>query len=146
MALSAPSIQQKRFAGSVAWERGLSINVWPETSSGVSGLIKALQAKPALPIVEWQVDAIRNALASCVASVDGFDPTPYSELPTDRAEANKLLNVLNKILNPPDLTHAAYRQALESADAYVTAYVEGEKPESERTDIAASVVTEEVPF
>lgn len=145
MALSAPSIQQKRFAGIIAWERGKKIDVYPETSSALSGLISALQQLPALPVTEQQVDLIRTRLAECVTAVPGFDPTPFSELPEDRAEANRMLNTLRQVLNPRDKTRAEFVQARDSFEAYVSDATQAAG--AARADVTESVVTdEEVPF
>jgi len=144
MALSAPTIRQKRFAGVLAWERGKKIAVWPETSSGLSGLIAGLMEMPALAITEKQVEIIRGLVVDCVASVPGFDPAEFSELPEDRATGNRMISTLKRVLNPPEKTRAEFVQARDSFDAYLV----GESDATPDADhVAASVVTdEEVPF
>lgn len=93
------SPQQRQFAGQVAWERDLRITHWPSTTSGLRTLIAKLQAEyPPAPIADWQVDAIRERVERAIVEVPDFDPTAFSAIPDNRTDANKLLRVLNGML------------------------------------------------
>jgi hypothetical protein len=140
MALTAPSPQQRQFAGQIAWERGKKIATMPTTSSALNGLIQSLLANHApLPAMDWQIDRYRRLLAECVAKVENFDPTGFSELPADRAAANKATFALQKMLN-----RVEYRSAVSNADQYL---VDEDSPEAAAVDVAATVVeTDDIPF
>jgi hypothetical protein len=149
MALSAPTGRQKQYAGILAWERGKKIAVWPETSSGVSGLINSLMLMPALPITEQQVELIRGHIADAIACPFEFDPAEYATLPDNRADANKTIAALKRVMNPPDKTRAAFIESRDAAAAYLVVHpdeVSGTSPYDAVADGPGPVEDEEVPF
>jgi hypothetical protein len=143
MALTAPKDTQKRFAGQLAWERGKKIAQMPETSSALSGLISTLLSMEPLEATEWQIERHRRLVAECVAKVDGFDPADYSELPADRAAANRIAYGLQKRLNAVE-----YRAAQANASSFLVDEDSPEAAEVEKTSAAeaATVADADVPF
>lgn len=100
MALVSP--RSMRFAGQLAWERGLKIEVRPANQTEASKLIDDLLAgKHGAPIAvaDWQLDAIRERIVECVEKVSNFDASAFAELPEDRASANKAIRELDRMLN-----------------------------------------------
>lgn len=101
MSMLAPSPQQRRLAGQVAWERGRKIN-WSAitNSSQLSVIIDRMKAELSpLPATEAQVNAYGKVLAACVERVEGFDAEAYAEVPTDRTSANIALFNMRKELS-----------------------------------------------
>lgn len=100
--MSLVSPRSMRFAGQLAWERGLKIEVRPtnqtEASKLIDDLLAGIHGAP-IAVADWQLDAIRERIVECVEKVPNFDASEFSELPSDRASANKAIRELDRMLN-----------------------------------------------
>lgn len=143
MSLRTPTPQHKRFAGQIAWERGLKITNWPGTSSALNGLVARIQQEhQPLATAEWQVEKFQRLVRSCAEQIEDFDVAAYSEVPSNRSEANKAIFAMEK-----QLSTLEYRTARASSlDDFVT--VEGEEQAEAKpaADLSVEDNGDEIPF
>lgn len=149
-----PSPQLRKFAGQIAWERGLSID-WSKnpTASQLSGMIDGLRRDVApLPADEKQLSVYPKLIAAAEAKVEGFDlarvlsnanvDLAVGEMPADRATANQAMHAVRKVLSA-----AEYRQGVEN---YGSLLVSSESVTETVEDVAGAVATstdgDEIPF
>ena len=119
-----------RFAKAVAWERGLSIDTWPETASGVSRLIQHMIAnhKP-LPATDEQLATYQTLVGECVAKVETFQVERFATLPADRAGANKATYTMKQLLKRADSLNVA-----QNAASFISTVADEGSPASEESN------------
>ena len=118
---------QMNLARTVASERGLSIDQWPETSAGLAKLIQGMIAKyPALPVTEEQTEQYQTLVGECVEKVANFNVARFATLPEDRASANKAIFAMKGLLRRADAEYTST-----NLDSFVSVKTDGEAVEGD---------------